>query len=244
MAQDRIAIADQQLFEAIDQVIEEEKDKKLVKLAKITDAEKQFAQEKAEQEVFAQIEQLIASDQTWIKEFLVALQGRHVATWQEIGPLFWSPQKALGENPSWKDFLKVGSSLQLPEDLLQTLYQIGIEYYKNGKYSIALGCFLFLTGLIPDRAQVWLFQGICQQHLHQLERAFCSFQTVVTLDSRLCIAYPLMIECLLLAGQGEPAKTLYEALLQDADIGTMQEQPTFQVEMERLQKYFSKAQSN
>lgn len=243
MTQDRIAIADEQLFQNLDRVIEEEKNKKLVKIVKITDAEKQLAQEKAEQEVFAHIEQLIATDQSLIEEFFSALQDFHIAAWQEISLLVWSQKKTLGQNPSWKDLLKVGFALQVPENLLQNLYQIGTEYYKNGKYSIALGCFLFLTGLIPDRAQVWLFQGICQQHLRQLERAFSSFQTVVTLDSQLCIVYPLMIECLILAHQPDQAKNLYEALLQDEDIRIMQEQPNFQAEMERLKKYFSRTQS-
>ncbi len=243
MAKNRVALANEQLLQTIDHAIEEEKNKKLMKLAQVTNAEQKVAQEHAEQEVFTQIEQLIATDQSHIGEFLTALEAEHAGTWKELCSLFWSKEKELGQNLSWHELLMVGSSLQVPEELLQVLYQAGVEYYKNGKYSIALGGFLFLSGLIPDRAQVWLLQGICQQHMHQLERAFSSFETVLNLDSRLCMAYPLMIQCLLLADQVEQAKALYEALLQDADIGTMQEQPTFQAEMERVAEYFSRVQS-
>ena len=61
--------------------------------------------------------------------------------------------------------------LDLPDDVMQTFYEIAMDYFDNFQYQEAADCLLFLIALNPLESNLWIRLGNAEQTLNHHEPA-------------------------------------------------------------------------
>lgn len=80
------------------------------------------------------------------------------------------------------DETRFNKSASLSKETCASLYSMGYNFYKNGKYSEAAGCFSFLVLADSNSPKYWMGFGSSQMMTGNYEEALTSFGLASELD--------------------------------------------------------------
>lgn len=102
---------------------------------------------------------------------------------------------------------------------LAELKAVGIDWMEKGNEEKAYECFLTLTLVDTENAEVWLLRGMAEHNQHDYSNARTSYVCALTLAPQYTYAYLQLMKCLIAAENKLAAEECYKLFLKEVDPG-------------------------
>ena len=81
-----------------------------------------------------------------------------------------------------KAFQQTSNEAEISANLAESLYDVALKRYENGKYQDAASCFQLLILSHPEKAKYWFALAASQQQLEQYRQAVLSYSVAARLE--------------------------------------------------------------
>lgn len=117
----------------------------------------------------------------------------------------------------FSNLINRGTEKNVSDELLKKVYEIGVRHYSSSDFEKALPYFTWLCAKDPKNLQMWFMKGIVEQNLQNYQQALVTYNYIITLDSGFTPVYAQLINCLILLGNLDEARTIYESFIGEVD---------------------------
>lgn len=160
------------------------------------------------------------SEHTELKELVdsyeldqhISIAVKFLMTDQRLLPTFKKMNEKLAKvDPDQNFSEELAQFFQLDEGLLDEIYEIGINKFKEEDYAVSLGCFVLLSSLDSLNEDYWYNEGIVAQKCGNYALALKAYSSALALDPNLIGALLFSAQCYLEKGLLEKASEALES---------------------------------
>ena len=155
-------------------------------------------------------EQFGKNYQETLGPFLEKLKQKSPTVYQEYEDL----------NQKWQEEMKTSEEIRLdvtssfPDDFKSKIFDLGIDSFDHQEFEQSYLFFNYLTFIEPKSGNIWLMKGISAQNRQDYDTAIEAYVTGISVEPENSYLYPYLAECLLLKGEENTAKEVYNTLFE------------------------------
>lgn len=174
-------------------------------------------EEECAQEVFQELQKPVTEMIHTGEQFFKQLKHDDPHLYVEFGHELEVKGVDLQKVTDFDAFVEYWNQHQIDPKMLYKIYQIGERHYVSREFEKAHLYFTWLCAADAKSPQMWFVKGIVEQSMKKFGDAVASFCQVITLDPTIVNVYTQLMNCLILMGELEAARQVFDIFSKEID---------------------------